>query len=237
MPYTLSKARADFEAAIVEIARRLKVAGKAGTPTDLKEYAIAASIFLAHGEIENYFEDVYARIARLYCATARVGSSLPPDLRAHVFLVRSNITVAIGKHLAGGGENKSIAAMANALGGPPGALVNDSIPLTAFDGRDIYTNHKYPSLTNIERVLARIGIRNGKANINRVGRRNVVALLESLGALRTSLAHNASLPGLSVTDVARLVKETRLFVSAFDRLLYEHTTTCGCGAHWNAEMR
>jgi RiboL-PSP-HEPN len=237
MRYQVTRARNDFELAVKDIVRRVKLAGRAGTLTEFREYTVAAAIFLAHAEIENYVSDSIDSFASLFSKRITSGSKLPPELRTHLFLSRANVATVITKQLAGAEELQSIKTLTNAIGGPPGSFLNDSVPLATFTGADIYTKYKYPSKRNIEKLLARIGVAKGGQNLNRVARRDVVSLLESLGELRTALAHSAGLPGLGCSDIAERILETTNFVRAFDRLLYEQAKKWNVHLHWASDMR
>lgn len=236
MPYAATRARKQLDAEFQEIIRRLRIAKRKKTATEMREYAVAAAVFLAHAEIENYVSDVFDALADLISTMAPRGSQLPKALRSHLFLVRGNIQVHIGARLAGGGERELLQSIENGLSGSAGTVVNDALALAPISGKEIYTDFKYPSIKNLERLLTRIGVSNPRGQLNGIIGRNVVALLESLASLRTSLAHNAALPGIAVPDIVSRISDAAVFVRALDRLLYREARRLCSDADWRAKM-
>jgi hypothetical protein len=237
MSYRITKARKAFEQAIDEIAQTVKNVNTHSYPSIHSDYIFAASIFLAHAEIENYFSDVLGGIANLYSKHSGTSRNLPPSLRAHLLLYKSNLVKLIGEKIAGGGSEKNlIKNLSNHLQNAHSFAADSALPVVQFRGVDIYENKKYPSLDNIDRVLARIGIEKAQSNINRIAKRDAVALLESLASLRTALAHNASLPGVGQQDIVNRIAECKIFTAALDRLLHEHVKKTHPSSAWNQEM-
>jgi hypothetical protein len=236
MAYLVSGPRRQFTRAMVDIVRRLKLAKKAVVSSDLREFTIAAAIFLAHAELENYFCDVLDGIARLYCASSPPGSKLPPRLRSHLFVERSNIISAIAKKLAGSDEQAFLGAVDGVFVGPAASILNDAVPFIAFSGQHILADHSYPSKKNLVRVLRRIGIGDPEGALKGALRMDVISQLESIASLRTGLAHSAALPGVSCDDVIQRIKGLEHFVRAMDLVLYTHTQKTHKAAAWRAAM-
>lgn len=236
MSYRISKARKAFEQAINEIAQTVKSVNTQSYPSNHSDYIFAASIFLAHAEIENYFSDVLSGIANLYSKHSETSRNLPPSLRAHLLLSKSNLVKLVGEKIAGGSEKDLIKKLSNHLQNAHSFAADSAFPVVQFRGIDIYENKKYPSLDNIDRVLARIGIEKVQNNINRIAKRDAVSLLESLASLRTALAHNASLPGVGQRDIVNRIAECKKFTAALDRLLHEHVKKTHPSSAWNQEM-
>lgn len=237
MAYLQSAARRRFESQIKEIVRRLRVADTGKVDPDLRAYAIAAAIFLAHAEIENYFVDALSRLAKLYSGAPQRASRLPGRLRAHLALTRTNARVIVANEFAGKDEEYTLDAVERwFVQNDAACYFNDALPYPALTGQNIYGSYDYPSKKNLARVLRRLGIGDPHGQLNRIAKRDVISLLDSVASLRTALAHNATLPGVSCKDAALRVKGLLPFVAALDRLLYRHAVTTHGQQEWAAFM-
>ncbi len=236
MTYRTSKTRRAFDHSIEQIAKVIKASKANNYTIDHKEYIHAAAVFLAHAEVENYFSDVLDDLAKLYSKHSSNSQALPKSLRAHLLLTKSNMIRLVGEKIAGGSEVNLIEKISTHLCSTHAFAADSSYSIAGFSGKDIYQNQKYPSPENIEKVLARIGIKNASNNINRVARKDAVALFESVASLRTALAHNASLPGMSQQDIVNRIMGAKIFVAALDRLLFEHLKTTHTAVQWKNEM-
>jgi hypothetical protein len=223
MPYATSLQCSHLEVQLDVIKQKLNGADEVGVSSDLRDYAIAAAIFLAHAEIENYFVDAIEGVARVYTNGASDAAKLPPTLRAHLICEKFGLERLTSKMVSKIGEQEIFSIVEKWFTSPSVTLLTGAVPLRALTGGDIYGDYSYPSIKNIERVLRRIGIGDPKGTLNREGNRDVVGLLESLAGLRTALAHSATLPGVTVGDVLDRIDGIKLFSGAFDRALYAQT--------------
>lgn len=236
MAYQISLSRKQLELQLDELAKKLREAERPAVSVPLREFAIAAAIFLAHAEFENYFVDVLSRLAGMYSHAAANAAELPPRLRAHLVLTQLNVEGLAGKIASRSGEPDILALVEGWFASPASALLNDSRALVPFDGRAIHGDYDYPSTKNIVRVLRRIGVGDPKGALNGTVGRDVIALLESLAALRTSLAHTATLPGIGPADVRSRIAGLKVFVRAMDRVLYSHTCRFFAHSSWRTGM-
>ncbi|MBC7489273.1 MAG: hypothetical protein H7240_04080 [Glaciimonas sp.] len=220
MAYSVSRQRAHFELQLEELIRKLRLGSKKGIPTELREFAIAAAIFLAHAEIENFFVDVLDGFAQAFTIGAPTPGSLPSKLRAHLICEKFALNKISNKVVANGGEQEIFASIEKWFQSPQLPLITGSAPMVILTGLDIYGDYSYPSVKNVERILRRVGIGNPKGELNKIGKTDIVGKLESVASLRTALAHSAVLPGVSVGDVILRLKSLKKFAQAFDRLLY-----------------
>lgn len=237
MAYLKSAARRQFEIQISQIFRRLKLADSIQIDPSLRSYAIAAAIFLSHAEVENYFVDALSRIAVLYSRAPQRASRLPARLRAHLALSKTNARVLMANVFAGKNEDETLAAVERWFH-PTGAAsyFDDALIFPTLSGPDIYGSYDYPSKANLEKVLRRLGIGDPKGQLNRIARRDVISLLDSVASLRTALAHSAALPGVSCMDAIARIKGLLTFISALDRLLYQHSAATHGQQDWDACM-
>ena len=187
----------------------------------IRDYVIAAAIFLAHAELENYIADIFSDFASGVQAIATKGSQLPGELQSHLFLSKANARAVFGKYVGGNSEKELLKSFMIALRGHAGTIVNDSATMAPFTGKDIYAKQKYPSEDNLNKLFYRIGIDKVFDKLSAYLKRDSAALLESLGSLRTQLAHTGNLPGVSCKDIRDRIRDTERFVGAIDRLMYK----------------
>lgn len=237
MAYHPSTHRQRLVRQLNEIKTKAQQADGPGVSTDLRDYAIAAAIFLSHAELENYFVDSLDGMADVYSQAANDASMLPVALRSHLISEKLGLGSLATKIVTKvGGEQSVLSAIERWFSSADFVLLTGARPLCQIAGVHIYGDYTYPSIKNIERILRRLGIGDPKGSLNRQVGRDVVALLESLASLRTALAHSGALPGINVMDVVTRVDELAVFVEAFDRALYEHTNTTLSDQDWHTLM-
>jgi hypothetical protein len=220
MPYTISQQRQRLDQRLDVIKQKLKASEKKDISTDLRDYAIAAAVFLAHAEFENYFIEALDGIAKAFSNSIVAATTLPSKLRAHLICERfglENITIKI---VSKTGEQDLFTSIEKWFTSPELALLTGAIPVRALTGEDIYGDYSYPSVKNVERVLRRLGVGDPRGALNKELRRDAIGLLESIGSLRTALAHSATLPGVTPRDISARIDGLKLFTRAFDRMLY-----------------
>lgn len=236
MPYQKSKHRQHVENQIDGITAKLMIANGAGIPSDLRDYAMAAAIFLSHAEIENYFVDVLNGVAGVYGFSTPVANSLPKKLRAHLVFEKLGIQNLSNKIAARTAEADVLSMIEWWFASPHQALLDGSAVLPPISGDDIHGRFGYPSIKNIEKILRRLGIQNPKISLNREAGKDIVGILESVADLRTALAHSATLPGVSLGDVVVRIQALKEFTNAFDRVLYTHTQVTVTQQAWDSAI-
>ena len=221
MPYLVSAARKTTKSEFKDIMLRVRKSQKKNIEPPIREYVIAASIFLAHAILENYISDVFSAFANGIQTSPIKGSSIPNTLRAHLFLSRIDKTKIYGSAIGIHAENESLVSLSNSLKNSAGTVVDDSKTIFRFSGKDIYTSYKYPSADNLKKIFQRIGEPKIFQQLDIVIQRDSKILLESMGSLRTQLAHTGQLPGISPSDVIQKIQDLEIFVSAIDRVMYK----------------
>lgn len=224
MAYKKSRSRVELENSFVDIKSRLRLVENRSIDPLIRDYVIAASIFLAHAEIENFIEDIISSFANGVQAAIQKGSALPGYLQPHLFLTKSNSVKIYSGFIAQNSEKELLKAFAAAIKGFAGNMVDDSRNISPFNGKDIYGNLKYPSHDNLKKIFNRLGIENLFDELSRILKKYSKAILESLGSLRTQLAHTGTLPGVSCRDVRDRLDNAGRFVGALDRVVYSITT-------------
>lgn len=236
MAYRTSKHRASVDAKLGVVKTKLSHANVAGVHGDLREYAMAAAIFLAHAEFENYFVEALDGLAQTYSQVAVDASGLPASLRAHLIVTKLALNATAEKIVTKCGEQDILHSVDRWFATTESTLLTGASPLCQFTGGDVYGDYTYPSIKNIERILRRIGVGDPRGMLNRQLRRDVVALLESIAGLRTQLAHSATMPGISLHDVIQRIDELQTFIEALDRVLYVQLSLSVSDADWQSHM-
>jgi len=220
MPYKKSKARKTLQLEFKGISERLRAVQRGSIDQGVKEYVLAASIFLAHASLENYISDVFSDSAKGIQSVAKKGGDLPDNLRSHLFLHNLNKVKIYGAAIGLNSEKEAIESLNNSLKGYAGAVVDNSRDIFILNGKHIYTNYKYPSKDNLIRVFERVGVNKIFKVLSARMKRDSAAVLESIGDLRTQLAHTGQIPGISAKDIINRIGDVESFVGAMDRVLY-----------------
>ncbi|MDN7694607.1 HEPN domain-containing protein [Burkholderia cenocepacia] len=223
MAYKKSRPRVELDNAFNDIKSRLKLVEGRSTNPAIRDYVIAASIFLAHAEIENFVEDVLSSFAIGIQAAVSKGSKLPGYLQSHLFLTKSNAIKIYSGFLSQNSEKDLLKAFSVAIKGVPGNMIDDSRNISPFTGHDIYGKLKYPSHENLKKIFTRLGVENLFDELSRILKKDSKSILESLGSLRTQLAHTGTLPGVSCRDVRDRIDDAGRFVGALDRVVFSIT--------------
>jgi len=224
MPYKKSRSRCNFEMDCANFSADLKAAHIGKGALHHKDYVTAAIIFLTHAELENYIEDCFSHYALAIQSHGIKGSNLPIALQSHLFIKNANINAHFGKFIFNQSEKQLLESIGLALQGNAGDVIRDSTLVPKFTGREIYQLQKYPSTDNLKKIFYRVGVDNLFNQLSSYLKQDSKSLLESLGGLRTQLAHTATLPGVTYKDVLDRIHDTMRFVGAMDRLLYKNMT-------------
>lgn len=236
MPYSISAARKTTRSDFKEIKSRIRKSQSKKIESTIREYVIAASIFLAHATLENYISDIFSALANGLQSVPIKGSEIPENLQAHLFLHRIDKTKIYGTAVGTHSEVESLTSVAKSLKTHAGTVVDNSKTIFRFTGKDIFTNHKYPSVENIKKIFHRIGEPKIFTKLDIVLKTNSQSLLESLGSLRSQLAHTGQIPGVSPSDVIKRIEDVEKFISAIDRVMYKLVTTFSDQKAWNSNI-
>lgn len=221
MAYKKSQARKTLQIDLNDILFKVKLVENRNVDPNIKEYVLAASVFLAHAILENYISDIFSRFANGIHSLSLKGEELPENLRAHLFLKNIDKSKMYGVDIGIYSEKDAFSALSKALNGYAGKIIDNSKTIYKIKGEDIYTNYKYPSKNNLIRIFERIGISNIFNVLSARMNRDSVATLQSLGSLRTQLAHTGQIPGISPRDIKNRLSELEDFVSAINRTIYK----------------
>lgn len=236
MPYSVSAARKTTRLDFKEIKSRIRKSQNKKVESTIREYVIAASIFLAHATLENYISDIFSGFANGIQSSPIKGSEIPESLQAHLFLHRIDKTKIYGAAIGTHSEVESLTSIAKSLKSHAGTVVDNTTTIFRFTGKDIFTNHKYPSVENIKKIFHRIGEPKIFTKLDIVLKNSSQSLLESLGSLRSQLAHTGQIPGVSPSDVIKRIEDVELFISAIDRVMYKLVTSFSDQRTWKLHM-
>lgn len=231
MPYAPSKHVTGLDVALQEIIANILIGTAPTFPAIVREYCVAAGVFLAHAQFENFFVDLVDSLARAYSSGR--ADELPNRLRAYFFLKNSNLQTTISLRIAGGSEHEFLDRTSSTIAGPAKHFIDQSLPLPALEGEDIHGEQSYPSTNNIKKVLKRIGVGDPASELNKNIQADAILLLESLASLRTALAHAASLPSISTADIIKRIEGLHKFATSFDKVIYAQLVKTHSEASWH----
>jgi len=236
MSYSVSAARKTTALDFKQIKSRIRKSQNKKIEPTIREYVVAASIFLAHATLENYISDIFSGFANGLQSSPVKGSEIPENLQAHLFLNKIDKTKIYGAAIGTHSEVDSLTSIAKSLKANAGSVVDNSTTIFRFTGKDIFTNHKYPSADNIKKIFHRIGEPRIFQKLDIVLKSSSQSLLESLGSLRTQLAHTGQIPGVSPSDVIKRIEDVELFISAIDRVMYKLITSFSGQQTWKSHI-
>ncbi len=141
MPYYSSFPKKSFDTKIDGIVKNLKAAKKSDVSTNLREYAIAASIFLSHAETENYLMDVVDSLAQTLATTLPNSSKLPLNLKSHLLVAGLNLPY-VSQLMSQKDELKTLSSINKWFSTPSVCFFDESKALMSLTGKQIYINKK-----------------------------------------------------------------------------------------------
>ncbi|MEX0297100.1 HEPN domain-containing protein [Pseudomonas putida] len=236
MSYSISAARKNASQDFNGIKSRIRKSQNKKIEPAIREYVLAASIFLAHATLENYISDIFSGFANGLQSSPVKGSEIPENLQAHLFLNRIDKTKIYGAAVGTHSEADTITSMIKSLNNHAGTVVDSSKTIFRFTGKDIFTSYKYPSADNIKKIFYRIGEPKIFPKLDSILKGNSQSLLESLGSLRTQLAHTGEIPGVSPSDVIKRIDDVEKFISAIDRIMYNLVTSFSGQKTWKSNL-
>jgi hypothetical protein len=221
MTYKFSKALEAFDADIEPIMTRLNVLKD--KQTEIGEYVndiLFTSIFLSHAYFENYIDDLFCCYTKSFINYKMI--DLPASLKAFYFY--KAIPDKVHKLAVGfESEDSTLNDLIDCLSSSNKLLnLHQELPDYALKGSFLYETKKYPSVDNLKILFKRIGIKKIFDEISKVLKSDAKAHLESLSSLRTTLAHNGELVGVSFDDVIIRLSKFIKFIKALDRVFYNH---------------
>lgn len=235
MIYKSSKALKTFESDIQPILTRLdSLKNQQDTISEYKDDILFSSIFLSHAYFENYIDDVFSSYTKSFTNFKLI--DLPDYLKAFYFY--KAIPDKVHKLAVGfESEDTTLTTLQNTLKNTNQLLnLHATLPEYALKGDFLYERKKYPSVDNLNIIYKRIGIKKIFNEVSRELGSDAQSDLESLSSLRTTLAHNGQLIGISFDDVIKRLGKFIQFVKAIDKVLHKHVRRELGDSFWNIEI-
>jgi hypothetical protein len=220
MAYQRSRARKRFEVAAtghiaaVDEARRNTTA----SPT-VRDLAYCGAILLCSAAFESYIEDLLGDWGASVSIAGLNTNALPKRLRAFL-LNHSAVLAAYKNYIADGDESSFLDRMEDQIGKAFYDLAADNRNLPRFSASLIYTDRKYPSPKNLQRLFGRFGINNIFQDMNRVAKRDTSAMLVSFNDLRTQMAHSGVPVGINARDIKNRIRDMNSVCGYVDRVFH-----------------
>ncbi len=101
-------------------------------------------------------------------------------------------------------------------------LADDKLNMQSFRISQIYADKKYPSPKNLQKLFFRLGIDNIFDEISKKLRKDSKKELDSFNSVRTSIAHEAQITGLSLDDIKAKLTSIIKITEAIDIILFDH---------------
>jgi hypothetical protein len=106
----------------------------------------------------------------------------------------------------------------------------DAVP-ASFGSEILLRDSKYPSIRNLKRLFARIGIDNIFDRLGSVCKMDAELKIESFQSVRTALAHEAP-PNVTLTDVRSYGSDMITIVGGIDRIVCQHLSKISGSDCW-----
>jgi len=223
MAYASSLARKDFLRGIIQIIIVCKNSKE--LPSQITDMLFQAAIFKTSALLEEYIHNVISDWLKNAERCGKTTDSLPPNLRW--YCVAKSQVDAYKNYLYNLDEQKLINSL---IGKKNNDFLSDGLPLAGLINiNQIVDDKKYPSVKNLNKLFNRLGIQNIFHKVNELSGRSFERNLQSFLDIRTAIAHQSP-PPLTIRDITAHIHNIRRFVSALDKVLYdhvvEHHSTC-----------
>lgn len=237
MAYKTSAARRSFEQQAKIYQAKLIISDAKTIDPGIREYVIAAAVFLTHATLENYIKEIFDAIGRIFCSPGVTSKDLPQELRIFSLSKSANWESHYAYYQLRGDEVKLLSSLKQIFNNPKISLIQGSSQAPRLTGSDILTGKAYPSIENLEKIFSRIGINNLFDQISGILKADGKLLIKSFSDKRTELAHNAVMPGTSAQDIRSEIKKITSFIGAIDKICYIHVSSHLPQRIWDLEAR
>lgn len=228
MGYKRSSSRADFEERLAFLRKKSRRAQRLKkSDADIRDLVFQATILLSSAALESYLKLVLEGWFFQVKSQQNVGG-IPPAAKATLAVQALSQKFA---HFSYSGDE---VRLATALQGhaPLWAFLapNAAIP-SFFDGSKLTSKKTYPSVDNINRLFARVGLSKVFTRLDAIMGRDSEQLIIAFGSLRTALAHSQP-PSITIQDIETNLDNLEAFVAAVDRLLHKHVVKASGAMCW-----
>lgn len=232
MAYRRSTHRLDYEARSKALLINCRKAERLQPKDrDVVEMVYQCAIFQTCAALETYLKlliEGWAQEIRVRSLHA----CLPDKTRG--FLAAKRFQPHFNRYAFAREETALSSAIANEHKTWPVLDSNSALP-HYFSGALLHSETAYPTLKNIKRLFARVGVENIEHLISIQLGRDVDSMIEGFQSVRTALAHSAP-PDVTMEDVRRLMSDISNLVQAIDRIFFKHVVRHGGRVCWNAPV-
>lgn len=232
MPYTKSAARQDYDQVVKELKRQTQYASvkRNSLLHEVQQCVYRNAIFQTSAALEVYLKIVLEHWIHALHINRKTVSDAPKELI--YWAAGKKQRAAFENYLYRRDEGKFIDQMASIddleIFFERSTQVNKIIAPSAY-----VSDRKYPSVKNIKALFRRFGVTNIFAEIEKKGKKNYKAILESFSDTRTEIAHHHPAGNLTCIDVKVQLDSISDLVSKVDQVLYSHVIAISGADCWN----
>lgn len=232
MAYRRSTHVLEFNARARDIVAKCRSASKLSSAhRDLTDMVFQCGIFQTCAALETYLKLLIESWAHEIRARA-LHIHLPDNTRG--FLAAKRFERHFSKYAYIGEETALSASIAAEYKTWPILDTNSHLP-HYFNGAILHSETTYPTLKNIKRLFARVGLEAVDGKLAAILKRDVEAMIEGFQSVRTALAHSAP-PDVTMKDVRRLVQDMIALAGAIDKAFYSHVSKHGGPECWSSPV-
>jgi hypothetical protein len=228
MPYCRSSYRNDFDKQITFLVRKARHAQRL-KPSDaeLRDLVFQSCVFLTGAAIETYIRLIIE--AWVFNIKMKNRGAITP-VSARAYIASKRLGPAFSKYFYDKDEKNLIAAIQDESSLWPLLVGGSNLP-SFFEGKAIHDGAAYPSIKNIKKLFARLGIKNMIDEIGKALKRDAELMIDGFQNIRTALAHSAP-PTVTINDVETRLSDSQELVGAIDRIFCRHVTKHGGRDCW-----
>jgi hypothetical protein len=230
MPYTMSRARVNFENELKRLKNLSKTISFKNIPIgyDHKIMVFQASIFLLCACLEDYVKVIIEDwIYELKSKSACV-KNLPIETRTLALLHFQS--EAYKKFLNTNDEKSALNSLK--VNQDFYKLMDENFNFSYhIKPEQILNKKKYPSIRNIEALFNRVGINSIFSKINSLGKKDYKLSLKSFLDVRETMAHQGTI-NITYNDIKRHFENINKLVFLIDKILYSHFVKISGAKYW-----
>lgn len=230
MRYKRSISRDAFDGRIKALlSKAIKANRLSQKHNDIRDIVFQCCILQMSASMESYIKLMLESWAFCLRTNGKSAADVPKRARAHT--VAARISNHFSRYSYSGDErelNRSLEGEGQLWRFLCGL---DALP-TLFGSDILLRDTKYPSVRNLKKLFARIGIDDIFDRLGAVCRMDVELKVEGFQSLRTALAHEAP-PNVTLMDVKNYGKDMIRIVGAIDRVVCQHLSKSSGSDCWN----
>ncbi len=180
---------------------------------------LASSMLMASAKVENYLSELIGDWTDCVNASALPTCELPPAVRAR-FFNQSDLLGAYTSFAMTRDEHALVRKVIEFMGRDHKNFFAGTEPRPRLYSNWILAGCKYPSPDNLKSLFRRLGISDVFAELQSCARKDVEMSIRSFNDLRSALAHQGDVPGMTRGDVDAKLIEVQEFVGLLDQISF-----------------